>query len=157
MYIIIGIPKVLNCIPKLPFFRVNLKFHCIPKLHLQMHLQSKFNYFFNVSTAFLYRMLVLSLDSYILFQKVANIQYMHYFCGYKRAKSNMEKIIHVHLIFEKKDYYFGSFAAIYTVLEPSQIGVAYNTLRNARWREISLVQTPRAIIKLGEIIRSERK
>ena len=28
----------------------------------------------------------------------------------------MTKIIHVHLIFEKKDYYFGSISAIYTVL-----------------------------------------
>ena len=69
----------------------------------------------------------------------------------------MEKIIHVHLIFEKKDYYFGSIAAIYTVLTPEQIGVKYNTLRNAHWREISVYQTRRAIIKQGEIIRSERK
>lgn len=69
----------------------------------------------------------------------------------------MEKIIHVHLIFEKKDLYFGSIAAIYSVLTPQQVGVAYNTIRNAKWREISVYQTPRAIIKQGEIIRSERK
>ena len=69
----------------------------------------------------------------------------------------MEKIIHVHLIFEKKDYYFGSIAAIYTVLDANQVGVAYNTLRNARWREISVYQTPRAIIKQGSLIRCERK
>lgn len=69
----------------------------------------------------------------------------------------MEKIIHVHLIFEKKDYYFGSLAAIYSVLQPEQIGVKYNTLRNAKWRDISVYQTPRAIIKQGELIRSERK
>lgn len=69
----------------------------------------------------------------------------------------MEKIIHVHLIFEKKDYYFGSLAAIYTVLTPEQVGVKYNTLRNARWREISVYQTGRAIIKQGELIRSGRK
>ena len=30
--------------------------------------------------------------------------------------NNMTKVIHVHLIFEKKDYYFGSISAIYTVL-----------------------------------------
>lgn len=69
----------------------------------------------------------------------------------------MEKIIHVHLIFEKKDYYFGSLAAIYSVLYPEQIGVKYNTLRNAKWRDISVYQTPRAIIKQGTLIRSERK
>lgn len=33
----------------------------------------------------------------------------------------MEKIIHVHLVFEKKDYYFGSIAAIYDVLTPEQV------------------------------------
>lgn len=69
----------------------------------------------------------------------------------------MEKIIHVHLIFEKKDYYFGSLAAIYTVLTPKQVGVKYNTLRNAKWKEISVYPTQRAIIKQGELIRSERK
>lgn len=45
----------------------------------------------------------------------------------------MKKIIHVHLIFEKEDYYFGSLAAIYTVLAPEQLGVKYNTLRNAKF------------------------
>lgn len=35
----------------------------------------------------------------------------------------MTKIIHVHLIFEKKDYYFGSISAIYTVLNDAQIGI----------------------------------
>lgn len=69
----------------------------------------------------------------------------------------MEKIIHVHLVFEKKDYYFGSIAAIYDVLTPEQVGVKYNTLRNAKWREISVYQTARAIIKQGELIRSGRK
>jgi len=35
----------------------------------------------------------------------------------------MTKVIHVHLIFEKKDYYFGSISAIYTVLNDAQIGI----------------------------------
>lgn len=69
----------------------------------------------------------------------------------------MEKIIHVRLIFEKKDYYFGSLAAIYTTLTSDQVGVKYNTLRNAKWKDISVYQTSRAIIKQGELIRSERK
>lgn len=73
------------------------------------------------------------------------------------AIREMEKIIHVHLIFEKKDYYFGSIAAVYSVLTPELIGVAYNTLRNAGWKDISVYQTKRAIIKQGFLIRSERK
>ncbi len=71
--------------------------------------------------------------------------------------SNMEKIIHVHLIFEKIDRYFGSIAAIYTVFTPEQIGVKYNTLRNAKWKEISVYQTKRAIIKQSGIIRSKQE
>lgn len=82
---------------------------------------------------------------------------MHYFCICKYAIRTMEKIIHVHLIFEKIDRYFGSIAAIYTVLTPEQIGVKYNTLRNAKWKDNSVYQTQRAIIKIGELIRSERK
>ncbi|WP_370789548.1 hypothetical protein [Bacteroides nordii] len=69
----------------------------------------------------------------------------------------MEKIIHVHLIFEKQDRYFGSIAAIYSVFTPEQIGVKYNTLRNAKWRDISVYQTKRAIIKQGEIVRSKQE
>lgn len=69
----------------------------------------------------------------------------------------MEKIIHVHLIFEKQDRYFGSIAAIYSVFTPEQIGVKYNTLRNAKWRDISVYQTKRAIIKQGEIARSKQE
>lgn len=69
----------------------------------------------------------------------------------------MEKIMHVHLIFEKKDYYFGSISAIYSVLSAEQIGVKYNTLRNAKWRDISVYQTQRAIIKQGKLIRSSCK
>ena len=69
----------------------------------------------------------------------------------------MEKVIHVHLIFEKIDRYFGSIAAIYTVFTSQQIGVKYNTLRNAKWKENSVCQTQRAIIKMGEIIRSSHK
>ena len=76
---------------------------------------------------------------------------MHYFCFSKNEKWNMEKVIHVHLIFEKIDRYFGSIAAIYTVFTSQQIGVKYNTLRNAKWKENSVYQTQRAIIKMGEI------
>ncbi|CDD84018.1 uncharacterized protein BN666_00527 [Bacteroides sp. CAG:462] len=66
----------------------------------------------------------------------------------------MTKVVHVHLIFEKKDYYFGSLAAIYSVLGPEEVGVSYNTLRHIRWSETSVHTTNRAIIKIGTLIRS---
>lgn len=43
----------------------------------------------------------------------------------------MTKVIHVHLIFEKKDYYFGSISAIYTVLNSDQIGIKQSSLLHA--------------------------
>lgn len=69
----------------------------------------------------------------------------------------MTKIIHVHLIFEKKDFYFGSIAAIYTVLNPDRIGVKLNTLRNAGLSDGSVYPTKRAIIKQSHLIRSKQE
>ena len=66
----------------------------------------------------------------------------------------MTKVVHVHLIFEKKDYYFGSLSAIYSVLRPEEVGVSYNALRHIRWSETSVHTTNRAIIKIGTLIRS---
>lgn len=88
---------------------------------------------------------------------IAYIYYLHYFCIAIIQITIMEKVIHVHLIFEKKDYYFGSFAAIYTVLTADQVGVTYNTLRNAKWKDISVYLTSHAVIKQGSLIRSGRK
>lgn len=46
----------------------------------------------------------------------------------------MSKVVYVHLIFERKDYFFGSIAAVYENLSAEQVGVSYNTLRNVRWK-----------------------
>lgn len=46
-------------------------------------------------------------------------------------------IFHVHFIFEKTDEYYGSIAAIYQNRTRQEIGVAYNTLRNVKWKEIN--------------------
>ena len=35
----------------------------------------------------------------------------------------MTKVIHIHLIFEKKDYYFGSISAIFDVLDEQTVGI----------------------------------
>lgn len=66
-------------------------------------------------------------------------------------------IFHVHFIFEKTDEYYGSIAAIYQNRTRQEIGVAYNTLRNAKWKEITTYTTGRAIIRKGEVIKSKGK
>lgn len=69
----------------------------------------------------------------------------------------MTKVIHVHLIFEKIDRYFGSIAAIYTELDSDRIGVKLNTLRNAGLSDGSVYMTKRAIIKQSHLIRSKQE
>ncbi len=43
----------------------------------------------------------------------------------------MVKVIHVHLIFERKDYYFGSVKGVYKVLDESQLGIKESYLYKA--------------------------
>ena len=66
----------------------------------------------------------------------------------------MTKVVYVHLVFEKKDYFFGRIAAIYDHLSADRIGAGYHTLRNVRWKETSVYVTPKAIIKTGRILRA---
>ena len=44
------------------------------------------------------------------------------------------KVIWVHLIWEKKDYFFGSISAIYDVLTEEQIGITKSCLLHAGMR-----------------------
>lgn len=67
---------------------------------------------------------------------------------------NMTKVIHVHLIFEKKDYYFGSISAIYTVLNEVQIGIKKSSLLHAGLTDGGVKATCKAIIKQSHLIRS---
>lgn len=39
-------------------------------------------------------------------------------------------MVYVYLVFEKKDYFFGSITAIYDHLSAEQVGAGYHTLRN---------------------------
>ena len=41
------------------------------------------------------------------------------------------KVVHVHLIFEKKDFYFGSLSAVFDTLEEERIGIKKSTLLHA--------------------------
>lgn len=67
------------------------------------------------------------------------------------------KVIHVHLIFEKKDYYFGSISAIYSRLNEAQIGIKQSSLAHAGLAENGVKMTRRAIIKQAEIIRNTKE
>lgn len=69
----------------------------------------------------------------------------------------MTKVIHVHMIFEKKDYYFGSISAIYSVLSDAEIGMKQSTLLHAGLTDGGHVVTKRAIIRQSHLIRCERE
>jgi hypothetical protein len=45
----------------------------------------------------------------------------------------MTKVIHVHLIHGRKNYYFGSISAIYTVLTEDEVGIKKSSLLHAGW------------------------
>lgn len=54
----------------------------------------------------------------------------------------MAKVIHVHLLnrgrYERKDYYFSSISAVYTVLTPEDVGVtkSYLATRRTVWKRL---------------------
>lgn len=67
------------------------------------------------------------------------------------------KVIHVHLIGKRKDYYFGSIVAIYGHLTEEEVGCGYDYLRRAGLSGGGTVVTKKAIIKQSELITSPRK
>lgn len=67
------------------------------------------------------------------------------------------KVILVRLIFEKKDYCFGSIAAIFTTISEGTLGITEKYLQHAKLASGSPVITPRAIIKQLPFIRSPKK
>lgn len=69
----------------------------------------------------------------------------------------MTKVIHVHLIFEKKDYYFGSISAIFTVLNSEQLGIKQSSLLHAGLTDGGVKITQRAIIRQSHLIRSSQE
>jgi hypothetical protein len=66
----------------------------------------------------------------------------------------MTKVIHVHLIYEKKYYYFGSISAVYDELSEDIVGMKKNTLMHAGLADGVHVITPRAVIIQSHLIRS---
>ena len=67
------------------------------------------------------------------------------------------KVIHVHLIFERRNYYFGSISAIYETLDESVVGIKENTLLHSGLGEGSCIPTRRAIIRQSHLIRCKRR
>lgn len=73
----------------------------------------------------------------------------------------MIKIIHVYLIFERKNYYFGSITAIFDNpeegLSEERIGIKKSTLLHAGLKEGFPIPTERAIITESHLIRGSKK
>ncbi len=64
------------------------------------------------------------------------------------------KVVHVHLTFEKKDFYFGSLSAVFDTLDEDRIGIKKNTLLHAGLTDGSIKMTKRARIVVSHLIRS---
>jgi hypothetical protein len=68
----------------------------------------------------------------------------------------MAKVIHVHLIGRRKDYYFGSITAVYSVLTAKEVGLSKSYLLHAGLSGGGTICTKTAIIKQSELICSRR-
>ena len=68
----------------------------------------------------------------------------------------MIKVIHVHLLYEKKNYYFGSISAISDVLSEAEVGITKNSLLHAGLTDGSCKITKRAMIIQSHLIRAAK-
>lgn len=69
----------------------------------------------------------------------------------------MAKVIHVHLIGKRKDYYFSSITAVYNVLTAEEVGVRKSYLLHAGLSGNGTVITKKAIIKQSTLISGSRR
>ncbi len=67
------------------------------------------------------------------------------------------KVIHVHLKGKRRDLYFGSISAIYTVLTAEEVGVSKNYLLHAGLAGGGAIMTKTAIIKQSSLITCPRR
>lgn len=65
----------------------------------------------------------------------------------------MTKVIHVHLIYEKRNYYFGSVSAIFDTLTEEEVGISKSSLLHAGMTDGSVKITRRAMIVQSHLIR----
>lgn len=69
----------------------------------------------------------------------------------------MTKVIHVHLLFEKKNFYFGSISAIFNTLSEEEVGITKNSLLHAGMTDGSSKITKRAMIIQSHLIRGGKQ
>ncbi len=74
----------------------------------------------------------------------------------KLGTMRQTKVIHVHLIGKRKDLYFGSIAAIYTVLTAQEVGAGYDYMKRAGLSGGGTVVAKKAIIKQSTLITCPR-
>lgn len=67
----------------------------------------------------------------------------------------MTKVIHVHLIYKKRNYYFGSISAIFDTLTEEEVGITKNSLLHAGLTDGSCKITRKAMIIQSHLIRSK--
>ena len=67
----------------------------------------------------------------------------------------MVKVIHVQLMEGRKNYYFGSIPAIYSVLTAEDIGIKQRSLERVGLSKGGVVLNKKAIIRGSELIRAK--
>ncbi len=87
---------------------------------------------------------------------IANIPNSNYLVYLLKILS-MAKVIHVHLFHsidnsKRKDWYFSSISAVYTILKAEQVGATKNYLLHAGLSGNGTVITKKAIIKQSTLI-----
>lgn len=65
-------------------------------------------------------------------------------------------MIHVHLLNGRKNYYFGSISAIYSVLTEDQVGIKKSSLLHAGLADGGCILNKKAMIRQGELIRNKK-
>ena len=74
-----------------------------------------------------------------------------------KNNKNMTKVIHVQLMRGRRNYYFGSIPAIYSVLTAEDIGITQSSLERVGLSKGGVVLNKKAAIRAGELIRSTAK
>jgi hypothetical protein len=73
----------------------------------------------------------------------------------------MAKVIHVHIFSrprgERKDFYFSSITAVFSILTKEDIGVGKNYLLHAGLSGNGCIATKKALIKQSELISNSKK
>lgn len=69
----------------------------------------------------------------------------------------MTKVIHVHLLHGRKNYYFGSISAVYSVLTEKEVGIKKSSLLHAGLADGVVILNKKSMILQGELIRGRRE